>query len=92
MDEVFHVVVAQRQMRPVAGFIVEGGGALQNSDEQIRRLASEYEVGVVDSFALFENYVNSGGDLFDLLSWANHPNRKGHQLVADELLRWFPVW
>jgi len=59
--------------------------------EQIRRLANEYEVGLVDSFALFENYVNSGGDLSDLLSWPNHPNRKGHEIVADELLRWFPI-
>jgi lysophospholipase L1-like esterase len=59
--------------------------------EQIRKLAAEYEVGLVDSFSLFESYINSGGDLSDLLSWPNHPNRKGHQIVADELLRWFPI-
>lgn len=66
--------------------------SLKQHAEQIRRLASEYEVGLVDSFALYENYVASGGDLSDLLSWPNHPNRKGHQIVADELLRWFPIW
>ena len=65
--------------------------SLAQHTEQIRRLAAEYEVGLVDSFALFENYVSSGGDLSDLLSWPNHPNRKGHQLVSDELLRWFPI-
>jgi acyl-CoA thioesterase I len=59
--------------------------------EQIRKLADEYEVGLVDSFAIFEHYVSSGGDLSDLLSWPNHPNKKGHQLVADEMLRWFPI-
>jgi hypothetical protein len=25
----------------------------------------------------------------DLLSWHNHPNGKGHQMVAELLLRWF---
>ena len=31
------------------------------------------------------------GDLTDLLSWSNHPNRRGHELVAGLLLRWFPA-
>jgi acyl-CoA thioesterase-1 len=59
--------------------------------EQIRGLAAEYKVGLVDSLALFENHIESGGDLSDLLSWVNHPNRKGHQIVADDMLRWFPI-
>jgi len=58
--------------------------------EQIRELASEYEIALVDSLAAFEQYQQTG-DLSDLLSWANHPNRNGHQLVARELLRWFSV-
>lgn len=65
---------------------------LERHAEQIRSLADEYGVGLVDSFALFEKHTESGGDLTDLLSWANHPNRIGHELVAQELLRWFPVW
>ncbi len=59
--------------------------------DQIRRLAAEYEVGLVDSFAAFESYVAAGGDPTDLLSWSNHPNRQGHELVARELLRWFAI-
>jgi len=27
--------------------------------------------------------------MLDLMSAANHPNRRGHELVAEELLRWF---
>lgn len=57
---------------------------------QIRRLASENNIGLVDSFAAFQQYVKSG-DLSDVLSWSNHPNRQGHELVATELLRWFPI-
>jgi len=59
--------------------------------EQIRRLAAEYQVGLADSFTTFESYVAAGGDPTDLLSWSNHPNRQGHELVARGLLRWFII-
>lgn len=58
---------------------------------QIRRLADQFGVGLVDSFAAFDRHVNSGGQLMDLMSHVNHPNRRGHELVADELLKWFPL-
>jgi acyl-CoA thioesterase I len=58
--------------------------------EKIRGLASEYEVGLADSFQEFHDYMRSG-DLSDILSWVNHPNRQGHELVARLLLRWFPL-
>jgi lysophospholipase L1-like esterase len=57
---------------------------------QIRRLAAEYHVGLVDSLAQFQSYVSGGGQLGDLMSQGNHPNRKGHELVAARLLEWFP--
>ena len=57
----------------------------------IRRLAAEYHVGLVDSLAQFQNYVHAGGQLGDIMAQVNHPNRKGHELVAAELLKWFPV-
>jgi lysophospholipase L1-like esterase len=64
---------------------------LSQHAEQIRRLAVEYHVGLVDSLAQFQNYVHQGGQLNDLMSQVNHPNRKGHELVAAELLKWFPT-
>lgn len=57
--------------------------------KQIRGLAREYEVGLVDSLALVKEYVANEGSLEDLMSQVNHPNRKGHQQVADALLEWF---
>ncbi len=57
---------------------------------QIRRLAKESGVGLVDSLARFQEYVHTGGKLADLMAQVNHPNRKGHELVAAELLKWFP--
>ena len=63
---------------------------LNQHADQIRRLAAEYHVGLVDSFVQFKNFTQAGGDLSALMSQSNHPNRKGHELVAAEMLKWFP--
>jgi len=57
--------------------------------EQIRQLSKEYNIGLVDSYAVFKQYVNDGGQLDDLMSQVNHPNRKGHELVTQEFWKWF---
>ncbi len=73
------------------GVDVAAWDALQAHAEQIRRLASEYAVGLADALAAFQARVAAGTDLSNLLSWSNHPNRAGHELVAAELARWFPA-
>ena len=59
--------------------------------EQIISLAEENNIGLVDSYGLFEEYIKNGGHLNDLLSHINHPNRKGHEMIALALARWFPA-
>lgn len=59
--------------------------------DQVRRLAAEYGVGLADSHRAFQHYIDAGGEVTDLLSHINHPNKEGHRLVARELLRWFPA-
>jgi len=63
---------------------------LNQHAEQIRRLARECGVGLVDSLALFQERERAGVSLTNLMSQVNHPNRAGHELVAAALLRWFP--
>jgi lysophospholipase L1-like esterase len=64
---------------------------LNQQAEQIRKLAREYNVGLVDSYAAFQRYAEQGGKIEDVLSnGRNHPNRKGHEIVTNELLKWFP--
>lgn len=58
--------------------------------ELIRLLAKEQGVGLADSLAAIQDYLKSGGKLNDLMSQINHPNRKGHDLVAERLMLWFP--
>jgi len=63
---------------------------LNQQAELIRSLSEEYRVGLVDSLAAFQAAIKSGAKLDDLMSQGNHPNRKGHDLVAERLLEWFP--
>ncbi len=56
-----------------------------------RKLADEYSIALADSYKAFKGYINGGGELWDLLCWGNHPNRKGHELIRDEFMRWFPL-
>jgi lysophospholipase L1-like esterase len=70
--------------------LLDPNDPLNQHAAQIRRLAAEYHVGLVDSLAQFQDYVRGGGQLAGLMSQGNHPNRKGHELVAAQLLEWFP--
>ena len=58
--------------------------------EQVRRLAAEFGAGLVDSFAVFQRLEREGVEIASLMSSLNHPNLAGHQLVAAEIMRWFP--
>lgn len=62
---------------------------LVQHSEQIRGLASEYGVGLADTFGEFMRYVDQGGEAQDLLSHINHPSYVGHQIIATAISRWF---
>lgn len=57
---------------------------------QVRALAAKYHTGLVDSTRAFQERVEKGAKIEDLMSHVNHPNRRGHELVANELMKWFP--
>lgn len=67
----------------------------QSSDEEIaemiRSLASEYQIGCADVYRAFQTRLSLGNQPSDYLSGANHPNLNGHEVIAREILRWFPV-
>ncbi|TWT81310.1 hypothetical protein CA13_27620 [Planctomycetes bacterium CA13] len=62
---------------------------LAKHSESIRQLGREFGLPVVDSYALFRELVSEGTNVSKFLSQPNHPNRKGHELVADQILRLF---
>ncbi len=64
---------------------------LNQHAEQIRQLARQYGVGLVDSLVAFKAAMNDQCRLHDLMSQSNHPNRRGHELVTEQLLKWFEI-
>lgn len=55
----------------------------------VREVAHARGVGLVDSLATFLAEMESGTPAEDLMSGVNHPNRRGHDLVVVELMKWF---
>ncbi len=57
--------------------------------DQVRSLAAEYKVGLIDSYEAFRKIAQAGGNLNNYMSQNNHPNELGHRIVADEIMTWF---
>jgi len=57
--------------------------------EQVRTLADRYNVGLADSFASFQRHVTSPEDMAQYLSHVNHPSKAGHELIAQEIAKYF---
>jgi acyl-CoA thioesterase I len=66
-------------------------GELADHARQIRALAATAGVGLADSHAAWSRHSRRHGSSQSLLSQCNHPSRLGHELVAEELVRWFPT-
>ena len=62
---------------------------LKKHTEQIKRLANENEVGFVDTYKTFEFLYSNKKHLVEYMSQVNHPNEKGHELIAKEIIKWF---
>ena len=69
--------------------ILEVNNVLEQHKNQIRQLAKEHRVGLVDSYLLFKEKVIAGDNISKYMSQVNHPNREGHQLIADEIITYF---
>ena len=62
---------------------------LQAYAQMIRRLAAEYHVGLADSYAVFRTKAEAGEKMASYMAQVNHPDARGHAIVAEEILRWF---
>lgn len=57
--------------------------------DQIRNLAKKYGIGVVDSYKVFEPLYSDIDTLKKYMAQVNHPNAKGHELIANEIMKYF---
>ena len=61
---------------------------LKKHANQIRTIAAENQIGLVDSYQAFEFLYLDKVQLSQYMSQVNHPNERGHELIADELIKW----
>jgi acyl-CoA thioesterase I len=61
---------------------------LEQHAAQVRQLAGAFGVGLVDSLWIFEQGADAE-HMPELMAQSNHPNERGHRLVAAEILRYF---
>lgn len=69
--------------------ILDSHTELQKHADQIVALAKEFNVGLIDSYRLFKQQVESGQALPLFMSQVNHPNKKGHEIITNEIMRYF---
>lgn len=69
--------------------ILDPNNELEQHAEQIRNLAQQNGIGLTDSYVKFKERVHKGDSLSLYMSQVNHPNKNGHQLIADELMQFF---
>ena len=69
--------------------LLEAGNELEQHALQIEQLAEVYQIGLVDSYGLFKQQAQHGERVADFMSQVNHPNEKGHALIADALMDYF---
>lgn len=68
--------------------ILDSNTELAKHSEQIRKLADSYGIGLVDSYALFLELAKRQ-PLDPYMSQNNHVNGLGHDVVANEIVKWF---
>lgn len=62
---------------------------LKKHANQIIKIAAENQIGLVDSYQAFEFLYSDKAQLNQYMSQVNHPNERGHELIANELIKWF---
>jgi lysophospholipase L1-like esterase len=69
--------------------ILDSNSVLNQHAEQVKSLSTKYNVGLIDSYALFKEKEISGEGVINYMSQVNHPNEKGHRLISTEILTYF---
>ena len=62
---------------------------LEQHANQIKELSTKYNIGLVDSYSLFKKIKEDCDCVADYMSSYNHPNEKGHLLIASEIVKYF---
>ncbi|WP_232826044.1 SGNH/GDSL hydrolase family protein [Chitinophaga alhagiae] len=69
--------------------ITQPGNILEQHAAQLAELAKKYHIGLANSYAAFVKLARAGENLRGYMSQYNHPNAKGHTVIAGEVMKWF---
>lgn len=69
--------------------LLKDGNVLEQHTNQLKALAAQYKIGLADSYAAFRAVAAQGQALKELMAQSNHPDRKGHTLIAQQVLTYF---
>jgi lysophospholipase L1-like esterase len=61
---------------------------LKKHTDQVHRLAAENQVGLADSYKAFEFLYPEKEQIQKYMSQVNHPNEMGHEMIANEIMKW----
>lgn len=67
----------------------DANNLLKQHSEQVQSIAKNYQVGFVDVYKSFEFLYPNKKELNKYMSQFNHPNKKGHELIANEIIKYF---
>lgn len=68
--------------------ILDAKNPLEPHVQQIHQLAETNRIGLANPYTQFKR-VAKRGELANYMSHVNHPNKAGHEIIADEILKWF---
>lgn len=69
--------------------IAAPGNKLELHADQIRALSKQYNIGLADPFMEFQKIAREQGSIEEYMASVNHPNRKGHDVIAAEIIKCF---
>jgi acyl-CoA thioesterase I len=62
---------------------------LEKHSNQIKELSKKYNIGLADSYSRFKQIHEACDCINDYMSQVNHPNEKGHSVIANEIMKYF---
>lgn len=62
---------------------------LEKHSNQIIELSRKYNIGLADSYSAFKQIKKDCDCIADYMSQGNHPNAKGHSVIAAEIMKYF---
>lgn len=67
--------------------ILDENTTLAGYANMIKNLGTEFEIPVVDIYSRFKKLKQDGEDLSKLMAQNNHPNKLGHKVVVQEIIK-----